>query len=62
MSQYLRNLFQKPLALEIAENELKDYERKLLDHQASAAYHRKMSEYYSEGLERLKRFKATQES
>lgn len=62
MNQYLRNLFQKPLAQEIVENELKKYARQLLDHQASAAYHKKMTEYYSEGLERLKRFKATQES
>ena len=49
-------LFAKPSAQEIVETNLEEYERRLLDHQASTAYHKKMSEYYAEGLDRLKKF------
>lgn len=62
MIKSLLHLFQKPLAEEIVEHEIEEYQRQLLEHQASAAYHRKMAEYYGEGLERLKRFTTTRVS
>jgi hypothetical protein len=47
------NPFQKPKANQIIEESLEEYERQLLTHEAAAAYHGKMAEYYREGITRL---------
>lgn len=47
------NFFRKPLASELATKAQEDYARSLFLHEAEAAFHRKMVEYYSEGIKRL---------
>ncbi len=49
-------LFKKPQAQAIVKNSLADYERHLLEHEAAASYHAKMSEYYAEGIARLQAY------
>lgn len=53
--KYLRlfNPFHKCSAEEMVQTTLMDYSRELLLAEASAAYHRKMSEFYKEGIVRL---------
>ena len=48
--------FTKPMAVEIVKTSLDEYQRQLLIHEASAAYHDKMAQYYSEGIVRLGQF------
>lgn len=57
MKRRVIQMFSKPSAAEIVENNLEEYQRQLVDHQAATSYHKKMAEYYAEGLERLQRFK-----
>lgn len=47
------NYFKKPTALDTARVELEEAKRQFLSHSNSAAYHSKMSEYYSETVKRL---------
>ena len=47
------NIFRKPLAAELAQKAHEDYARSLFLHEAEAAFHRKMVEYYQEGIKRL---------
>jgi len=51
----LINPFHKPLAKDIIQETLRDYERNLLEHEAATSYSHKMSEYYREGIKRLQR-------
>ena len=48
------NPFMKPLASDLINKNLEEYARHLVLEEAAAAYHRKMAEYYREGIERLK--------
>lgn len=53
--KYIRlfNPFRKLSAHEMVHHTLADYARALLLAEASAAYHRKMTEFYKEGIARL---------
>lgn len=48
------NPFHKPSAQTIVQENLEEYQRRLVAEEAAAAYHRKMVEYYKEGVIRLK--------
>ena len=48
------NPFHKPTAAQVAKTTLEDFERNLIVSESDAAYHRKMSEYYREGITRLR--------
>lgn len=48
------NLFRIPPAVEIAKLAIAQYERDLIDAEATAAYNKKMTEYYREGIARLR--------
>lgn len=48
------NPFLKPTAAQVAKDMLEDYERQLIVTESAAAYQRKMSEYYREGITRLR--------
>ena len=50
---FLTKILAKPPAEQIAGAQQREYERLLLTHQESAAYHQKMAEYYAEGITRL---------
>lgn len=56
MKLVFATLLGKLPAATIAEENIKEYERKLLDHEASASYHDKMVEYYKDGITRLSSF------
>jgi hypothetical protein len=49
----LAKVFRKPTAKEIAARDLEDARRHLLQQQAQAEYHQKMSEYYRGVMHRL---------
>lgn len=44
----------KPTLEEIRNRTLDEYERNLFEQEAAAAYHRKLVEYYRDGIARLK--------
>lgn len=46
----------KPTIEEIRNRTLDEYERSLLEQEAAAAYHRKLVEYYRDGIARLKAY------
>ena len=48
------NPFRKPTAAQVAKTTLEDFERHLIVAESDAAYHRKMSEFYKEGILRLR--------
>ena len=50
----LINYFKKPQAQNIIKDNIEEYARELIRHEAATSYSQKMSEYYREGLERLK--------
>lgn len=52
----ITSLFKLPLAKEKAKTELEDAERQLLNHEAQALYHTKMTEYYRETFYRLQSY------
>lgn len=45
--------FKKPPAKELAQDDLEEAHRQYLKHTAAAAYHAKISEYYSDSIQRL---------
>jgi len=47
------NPFRKPSANELIKDSLAEYARQLVEQEAAAAYHRKMAEFYKEGMARL---------
>jgi hypothetical protein len=49
------NPFHKPVAQDIIRNNLKEYERSLLQHEAATSYSQKMVEYYRDGIKRLQK-------
>lgn len=48
------NPFHKPTAAEVIRRDLEEYARQVIIQEAAAAYHRKMSEFYKEGIARLR--------
>jgi predicted glycosyltransferase len=52
----LTKLFRKPTAKELAARDLEDARRSLLQEQARAEYHAKMSEYYKGVIARLDKY------
>ena len=48
------NPFRKPTAEEVIRNNLEEYARQLVAQEAAAAYHRKLAEFYKEGITRLR--------
>jgi hypothetical protein len=50
------NPFYTPRANELVTQSLVEYERKLVEQEAAAAYHAKMAEYYREGIDRLSKY------
>ena len=50
----LFNPFRKPTAEEVIRQALAEYSRQVIVQEAAAAYHRKMSEFYKEGIARLR--------
>ncbi len=53
MWKELVEMFGKPPAKEIAQHELEESHRQYLKHEAAAAYHAKVSEYYQGNIMRL---------
>ena len=47
------NPFHKPEAKDIINDTLEEYRRKAIDYTESAAYSKKMAEFYQEGIARL---------
>ena len=47
------NPFHKPEAKDIIQSTLEEYKRKVIDHSETAAYNKKMAEFYQEGIARL---------
>lgn len=56
----IHNPFKSPTPQELAKKELQEAERQLLLSQSMAAYHFKMSEYYSDTVKRLNKYLSTQ--
>lgn len=54
-------MFGKPPAYKIAQKQLDDARRLLLEHQSAAEYHTHMSAYYTEAIVRLEKFLGPQE-
>ena len=54
MLKFIESWFKKPSAKEIALETHEEYQRLLLEHEAKAAFHGKMTEYYREGIGRLR--------
>ena len=52
----ITGLFKLPLAKEKAKEDLEEAERQLLNHEAQALYHSKMTEYYRETFYRLQSY------
>jgi cell division protein FtsL len=52
-----RSLFTKKPAAQIASDNIEEYQRLQLEHEAAAEYHKKMAQYYSEGIVRLCKFR-----
>lgn len=50
------NIFIRPTAEELAVENIEEYRRQYLNHQASSEYHKKMAEYYKEGIKRMQVF------
>lgn len=48
------NPFHKPTAEEVIRKNLEEYARQLVAQEAAAAYHRKLAEFYKEGIARLR--------
>lgn len=48
------NPFRKPTVEEVIRQDLAEYSRQVIIQEAAAAYHRKMSEFYKEGIARLR--------
>ena len=48
------NPFHKPTAEEVIQKNLEEYARQLVVQEAAAAYHRKLAEFYKEGIVRLR--------
>lgn len=54
--KFIKHMFRKPTAKEIAARDLEDARRHLLEQQARAEYHSKMSDYYRGVESRLTRY------
>jgi hypothetical protein len=54
-------MFSKPSAHKIAQKQLDDAQRLLLEHQSAAEYHAHMAAYYTEAIVRLEKFLGPQE-
>lgn len=54
------NPFRKTTAAQLAKTTLEDYERNLIVSESAAAYNRKMTEFYREGISRLRSQAAAQ--
>lgn len=52
----LVNLFVVPSARSVAEKELEDAKRRMLQHQSASHYHQKMAEHHQDTILRLNRF------
>ena len=50
----LFNPFRKPTAEEVIRQDLAEYSRQVIVQEAAAAYHRKLAEFYKEGITRLR--------
>jgi hypothetical protein len=57
MLELFKRYFNPPKAHVIAERDLEEYQRKLLQHQEATGFHGKMVEFYLEGIERLSKAK-----
>lgn len=54
MLKHITNPFTQPTVEELRKKTLDDYERQLMAQEAAASYHRKLVEYYRDGITRLK--------
>lgn len=57
MLAFFKNLFNAPLARDLAAKRVLEYQRRLLEAESASAYHAKMAEYYREGIVRLRAVK-----
>ncbi len=53
MFEEFKNTFRKPSAIALAQQELEDAERSLLEALSSAEYAKRMSEYHADRIKRL---------
>lgn len=53
MFAFLSRLLKKPSAKTLAQQHIEEAEREMLTHEAAAAYHQKLAEYYGDTVRRL---------
>ncbi len=56
MIEFLKNLYRKPSARMLAQQELEEAKRCLLEHHSATEYHTSMVTYYMTKIDRLKAY------